>query len=63
MAVSALVGIVALLLFISVSWPDAVRDWLITAFVAAAIGFLASASTAVFAAARDTYASGRSGRR
>jgi hypothetical protein len=55
MAVSALVGVVALFAFITVGWPDPVRRGLIVTFFLAGIAFLACASAAVFSAARDTY--------
>ena len=52
---SAITGIVSLMLSISISWPDDTRRYPITAFVIAAIVFMVCASTAVFAAIRDTY--------
>ncbi len=56
MALSALVGIVALFLFVSVGWPDDTGRYVIAIFFLSTIGFIASASTAIFTAARDTYA-------
>ena len=57
MSVCALVGIVALLSFVTVRWPDRTGRYVIAVLVGAAIGFLACASAAVFTAARDTYLS------
>lgn len=56
MAVSALIGIAAMLAFITISWPPNTGRYLVFAFVAAGLGFLTCASTAVLTAARDTYA-------
>lgn len=58
MAVSALVGIAAMLLFVTVGWPGDTRRYPITVFVFAVVGFMTCASIAVFAAARDTYSRG-----
>lgn len=55
MALCALVGIASMFLFITVQWPEGTSRYVVTAFVAAGIGFLVCASTAVFSAARDTY--------
>lgn len=60
MAVCALVGIVALFGFITINWPGAGARYVVFAFIAAGVGFLACASTAVLTAARDTYSRERS---
>lgn len=56
MALSALVGIVSMFLFVSVGWPDETGRYVIAVFFFSAIAFIACASAAVFTAARDTYA-------
>ena len=55
MAVSALLGIGAMLAFITISWPDDTGRYAMVVFVASVIGFMSCASIAVFSAARDTY--------
>ena len=55
MAVSALVGIVAMLVFITVRWPGNTGRVMVGAFVLSGLGFLTCASLAVLTAARDTY--------
>jgi hypothetical protein len=55
MAVSALIGIAAMLAFITINWPGDSNRYLVFAFVAAGLGFLTCASAAVLTAARDTY--------
>jgi hypothetical protein len=55
MAVFALVGIAAMLAFITISWPDDSSRYVVAVFVASIVGFMTSASLAVFSAARDTY--------
>ena len=55
MAISALAGIVSMLAFITVTWPGNSGRWVIGAFIASGVGFLTSASIAVFSAARETY--------
>ena len=55
MALSAFVGIAAMLAFITVSWPGNSGRYVIAVCVAATISFMACASIAVFAAARDSY--------
>ncbi len=57
MGVSALVGIAAVLAFITISWPGDMSRYVVTVFLIAGVVFLACASTAVFTAARDTYRS------
>ena len=63
MATCALIGIVALIAFITIGWPGDTGRYVIFAFILAGLGFLAFASTAVLAAARDTYARDRSVKR
>jgi hypothetical protein len=55
MAISAVVGILALLARITVGWPGGGDRYVMAIFVFAGIGFLACASIAVFSAARQTY--------
>jgi hypothetical protein len=55
MAICALIGIGAMLLFVTVGWPGNIGRYPITVFIVSVIGFLACASIAVLAAARDTY--------
>jgi uncharacterized membrane protein len=55
MAVFALVGIASMLAFITISWPDDSSRYVVGVFMTAVIGFVTSASIAVFSAARDTY--------
>ncbi|MDQ4057974.1 MAG: hypothetical protein M3124_02500 [Actinomycetota bacterium] len=55
MAVSALAGIASMLAFITISWPDDLGRYLMAIFVFSVVGFMTSASFAVFSAARDTY--------
>ena len=55
MAVSALLGIGAMLAFITISWPDDTSRYVLVVFMISVIGFMTSASLAVFSAARDTY--------
>lgn len=56
MAFSALVGIVAMLLFITVAWPGASGRYVAAALIGSGVAFVASASIAVLSAARETYA-------
>ncbi len=56
MALSALVGIVSMLAFITVSWPNDTGRYVIGVFIAAGVGFMTCASLAVLSAARETYA-------
>lgn len=58
MATSALAGIAAMIAFITVRWTGSAAHFVIGAVVLSAVAFLASASAAVFTAARDTYARG-----
>ena len=55
MGISALVGVVALLTFITVTLTDDFRRYAIGVFMFSGLVFLACASSAVFSAARDTY--------
>jgi hypothetical protein len=55
MAISALAGIASMLAFITISWPDDLGRYLMAIFVFSVVGFMTSASLAVFSAARDTY--------
>lgn len=56
MALSAVVGVLAMLTFITVGWPGRSGRYVVGVAVVAALVFVTSASIAVFAAARDTYA-------
>jgi hypothetical protein len=56
MAFSAVTGVLALLLFITVGWPGAAGHYVITVAVVSVIVFITCCSVAVFAAARETYA-------
>ena len=58
MGISALVGVTAVLAFITVSWPQEASRYVVAVFLGAGVVFLACASTAVFSAARDTYRNG-----
>lgn len=55
MAISALLGTVAMLAFVSVRWPNDTGRFLIAAVFLCAVAFMAFSSVAVFSAARDTY--------
>jgi hypothetical protein len=55
MALSAVIGFLALFAFITVGWPGGTGRTVIAIVVIAAIVFMASGAIAVFAAARDTY--------
>jgi hypothetical protein len=59
MAVCALIGISATFLFVTVTWPGETGRYVGAVIFLATVGFIASAATAVFTAARDTYAIGR----
>jgi hypothetical protein len=56
MAISALIGIISMLTFITVSWPAGPGRVILFVCIVSGLGFLAFASVAVLAAARDTYA-------
>ena len=55
MTICAIVGILSMLAFITVSWPEESSRYVVAVFIGSGIGFLASASIAVFSAARETY--------
>lgn len=57
MALSALVGIIAMFGFITIRWPGETGRFAMAAFFVSVIVFLVCASAAVFTAARDTYPS------
>lgn len=59
MAVCALIGVLTTYLFITVNWTETTRRYVIVAGFLAGIGFLVFASTAIAAAARDTYSTER----
>ena len=56
MAICALIGIVSVLTFITVSWPAGPARLILGICIASGLGFLTFASAAVLAASRDTYA-------
>ncbi len=56
MAVFALIGIAAMITFITVRWPQGTGRYVVMVFVVSGLGFITCASTAVLSAARDTYA-------
>jgi hypothetical protein len=62
MALCAVVGIVATLLFITIRWPGESGRFVVATVVLAGLGFFLCASIAIFAAARDTYARSPRGR-
>lgn len=55
MAVCAVIGILSMLAFITVTWPGDSGRYVIGVFIASGVGFMTSASLAVFSAARDTH--------
>ncbi|MFN2595171.1 MAG: hypothetical protein ABR579_09825 [Actinomycetota bacterium] len=55
MALCALLGIVSMIALITVRWPGTSERAVIALLIFCSIGFLASASIAVFSAARATY--------
>ena len=55
MASSAIVGIILTVALITVDWTSTVRKTMVVVLVLTCVAFLASATTAVFAAARATY--------
>ncbi len=56
MTLFALLGIVSMLAFISVRWPNGTGRYVIGALIFSVVGFLFCASMAVSAAMRDSYA-------
>ena len=61
MATCALVGILATFLFVTVTWPGDTGRFVGAVIFLSAVCFVASAATAVFTAARDTYVIARHG--
>ncbi len=55
MGFSALVGVAAVLAFITITWPADMSRYVVGVFLVSGVVFMACASTAVFSAARDTY--------
>ena len=55
MALSALLGVVALLGLVTVSWPESLARLITTLIIGAGVLFITCASAAVLTAARDTY--------
>ena len=60
MALSALLGVVALLALVTVTWPADLARLITTLIIAAGVVFITCASAAVLTAARDTYGTERS---
>jgi hypothetical protein len=58
MGISAIVGVAGFMAFITITWPQDMSRYVIGVSLFAGIVFLASASIAVFSAARDTYRNG-----
>jgi hypothetical protein len=58
MGISAIVGVAGFMAFITITWPQDMSRYVIGVSLVAGIVFLASASIAVFSAARDTYRNG-----
>lgn len=56
MALAALVGIGSMMTFIAVRWPGDTGRYVVGVFLVAIVVFLVSAATALFTAARETYA-------
>jgi hypothetical protein len=63
MALSALVGTLALLAFITIRWPGGMGEYLKVVFVLSGAAFMVSSSMAVFFAMRDTHPNQRPGPR
>lgn|GEM_PF-5265439 len=63
MTAFAVIGICAMFAFITVKWPGETSRYVIAVFVFSVVGFISSASIAVFTAARGmvTSSTGRSG--
>ncbi len=55
MGISAIVGVVAMLALITVTWPANLARVVIGICLFSGLAFVTFASTAVFSAARDTY--------
>lgn len=58
MGLSAIVGVAGFMAFITITWPQDMSRYVIGVSLVAGVVFLASASIAVFSAARDTYRNG-----
>lgn len=56
MSFFALLGIASIFAFITITWPGDTGRYVTGVFVVSIIGFVSSASAAVFTAARNTYA-------
>jgi hypothetical protein len=56
MALSAVVGLVAAIAFVTVGWPGETGRYVLGVLAVAVLSFLLCAAFAVLAAARDTYA-------
>lgn len=55
MALCAVIGILSMLAFITVTWPGNSGRYVIGVFIGSGVGFMTSASLAVFSAARETH--------
>ena len=55
MGISAIVGVVAMLAFITITWPENMARAVIAVCILSGLSFMVFASTAVLSAARDTY--------
>ena len=55
MGISAIVGVTAMLAFITITWPESIRRVVIGICLISGLLFMTFASLAVFTAARDTY--------
>jgi hypothetical protein len=56
MTASAIVGALALFVFVTVGWPGDTGRYIVNVMVISGIAFVTFGVLAVFAAARDTYA-------
>jgi hypothetical protein len=63
MALSALIGTLALLAFITIRWPGGMGEYLKVVFVLSGAAFMVSSSMAVFFAMRDTHPNQRASQR
>ena len=57
MSLFAFIGIFSMLAFITVRWPEATGRYVMAVFIFSIVGFITSASVAIFSAARNTYPS------
>ena len=55
MAICAVIGIFAMLAFITVTWPGNSGRYVVAVLIGSGVGFMTSASLAVFSAARETH--------